>query len=63
MLESLVGNSANVNIRVGNDLGEPADYLEPAQELKKKWRTELGQFWKADHHCLACGGDGNDATR
>jgi DNA modification methylase len=28
--------------------------LERADELREKWRTEVGQVWRAGHHRLAC---------
>ena len=40
---------------------EPADQLEHADELQKKWKTALGQLWQAGPHRLICG-DSTDSA-
>jgi DNA modification methylase len=47
----------------GEGVGEPGDkdineaepQVEIAEELKKKWKTELGQIWQLGDHRLMCG--------
>jgi DNA modification methylase len=43
------------------ELQEPADQLEHADELQKKWKTALGQLWQAKPHRLICG-DSTDSA-
>jgi DNA modification methylase len=43
------------------ELQEPADQLEHADELQKKWKTTAGQLWQAGLHRLICG-DSTDSA-
>lgn len=59
--EMLSGLAAENGLTYGTQ--EPATTPEPqidrAEELQKKWRTELGQLWQIGRHRLLCG----DATK
>jgi len=43
----------------GEEVEAPEPEIDRAEELQKKWETELGQIWKIGKHRLMCG----DATK
>ncbi len=55
MLESLAGAAAAPCLLQPEDLSEPADQVERADELWAKWRPAAGQVWAAGRHRIACG--------
>jgi DNA modification methylase len=55
LLESFAGEAASLCIADPADLKEPADQIERADELKKKWLTAEGQLWQAGNHRIICG--------
>lgn len=38
-----------------HDLADPEPQIDRADELRRKWRTEVGQLWQAGPHRLVCG--------
>jgi DNA modification methylase len=61
ILETLPGDASWQNIGF-DELKDPADHLERADELKKKWKTAEGQLWEAGPHRVICGDSTNEAV-
>jgi len=54
LLEHLVGEASWQSFG-SDELQEPADQIERADELRTKWKTEEGQIWEAGPHRIMCG--------
>jgi DNA modification methylase len=54
LLEKLLGDASWQSF-VSDELQEPADQIERADELRKKWKTEEGQIWEAGPHRVMSG--------
>jgi DNA modification methylase len=59
LLESFAGEAAAQCIADPDDLKEPLDHIERADELRAKWKTAKGQLWAAGEHRLVCGDSTN----
>jgi DNA modification methylase len=61
LLENLIGEVGWQSIGVVEDLKEPADQLDRADELQRKWKTAKGQLWQAGDQLLFCGDSTDEA--
>jgi hypothetical protein len=62
LLESLAGEAASQSLAHPEDLREPLDQIERADELWAKWKTGAGQLWAAGQHRIVCGDSSKEAV-
>jgi DNA modification methylase len=61
LLEKLVGDASCQSFG-SDELQEPADQIERADELRKEWGTEEGQIWEVGPHRVMCGDSTDEAV-